>query len=126
MTDILQSAMEWLGDVFAASASQSATYRAPSQDVAVAHATRCGPKVAAVEVNGVLTTFEQVDFLVPAAELVTEDGVQLYPLKGDVVILADGTSYEVLGQPSARPYEYLGGSRSTFRIHTKQVTAKGV
>ena len=122
MTDMLDSAAEWLDDQRVRHLSRAVTYVRGESSVEVLAAV--GHTVFEVDDGtGVLEQYESRDFIVSASDLVI-DGVAITPARGDRIREEQAGTvyvYEVMA-PGRFPHaKFSDRSRRTLRIHTKLV-----
>jgi len=122
MADLLQSASDWLGEMFKTHASRTVTYKRGIDSVNVP-ASIGRTEFEIDDGFGVLQKFESRDFLILAADLVFS-GTSVLPERGDRIEETVGTTsyvYEVMAPGKEPAWRYSDPYRKTLRIHTKQV-----
>src|SRR3989442_440968 len=62
------------------------------------------------------------DYLGPIDELIA-GGIDMPPRRGDQIVEADGTVYELMDLGQANHFNFSGPGGNRVRIHTKQVAA---
>ena len=122
MSDLLETASNWLEEKRTQHASRVVTYARGEQSVEVA-ATVGKTTFEVDDGYGVLVRHESRDFLVLAADLVL-DAEQVLPNRGDRIRETQGSMvyvYEVLAPGKEPCWRYSDPYRKTLRIHTKQI-----
>jgi len=121
MTDLLETASNWLEDQRTKHATRTVTYRRGNDTVQVL--ASIGRTVFEIDDDyGVLKKIESRDFLILAADLVLA-GVTVIPQRGDEIEETQGTvtfTYEVMAPGKEPHFRYSDPYRMTLRIHTKQ------
>ena len=119
MSDILQSAVEYLDEVRKEYLSQTIVYARGATSVSIV-ATPMQQEFAIDNVDGTVTTLVSTTWIVSVADL----GALAPPRRGDQVRWnKTGTThvYEVMGPGGAPVYEDADPYRQAYKVHTKYV-----
>ena len=123
MTDMLQTAVEWLDAERKAHLSRDVTYHRGANSVTVG-ATLGATSLEVMDDGGVTVRTNQMDFIVSAADLVLA-GVLVTPTVGDRIVLIVGAvtkTFEVLPMPgSGEHYRTSDPAGTTLRIHARLI-----
>lgn len=122
-TNKLQSGMAFLSTQLTKHASQTVTYSRDADSVDV-HATY-GKKLLKLAdgMGGFRMEWTDMDFLIPAADLVL-NGSLITPLRGDLIHISQGgqvQTFEVFPYGSEPPWRWSDPYQLTARIHAKHV-----
>jgi hypothetical protein len=122
VTDLLEQAAGWLGDMRAAHLSHPVTYCRGYDSVEVA--ATVGRTVFEIDDgSGAVERFESRDFLIAASALVL-GGAATLPRPGDKVKEPAGGKlvvYEVMAPGKEPCWRWSDPFRKTLRVHTKQI-----
>ena len=122
MTDILESAGDWLARKMKVHASRPVTYRRGQSSVSL-QATIGRTEFEITGEFGVVEKAESRDFLIQAADL-SLDGVATQPKRGDQIHETQGNTtfiYEVMAPGKEPHWRYSDQYRKVLRVHTKQI-----
>lgn len=125
MADLLDKGSKWLGRQRREHAAQEVVYLRGGSSVGVP-ATIGQTDFQRDDGNGFPLTFQSVDFLITAADLVL-DGIPVTPERGDQVItgrIDEGVVYELMDNLGGPAWKYADAYRRVYRIHTKQVATR--
>lgn len=123
MPDILKDGLAWLTARLKASASQAVTYE--TDDGTVEVQATIGSKPLRIEDmdGGIRIEWSNVDFLIPAADLVI-GYVPVIPARGHKIYWTVGSDeqvYEVRPHDGEAPYRWSDPNQTLLRIHTLRV-----
>jgi hypothetical protein len=123
VTDRLKTGLAWLTTKMGAHASQRVTYLVGNDAIEVS--ATLGPKLLKLDdgLGGVRMEWTDMDFLIPAVDLVL-DGQPITPARGHKVLVTAGESvetYEVLPYGSEPAWRWADPHQSMFRIHGKNI-----
>jgi len=122
VTDLLQTASDWLEDQRNKHLSRKVTYQRDTSTAEI-DATIGRTEFEVDNGHGVLEHVASRDYLIPAADLVL-DGSQTLPQAGDRIRETDANQtfvYEVMAPADEPPWRYSDPYRKTLRVHTKHV-----
>jgi hypothetical protein len=118
MTNLLETASQWLSDQQDEHTSSDVVYSRGSLSVALV-AGRGRTRFDATDSSGMVINVQSHDFLV-SSDLIVLDGVQVLPEVGDK-ITADLLIYEVIRFGTEQHYRQCDPYGHKLRIHTKFV-----
>lgn len=128
MSDLIKDGLAWLTGQLRENVSQVVTYARGSDAVDVP--ATLGRKLLKLDdgMGGIRIEWTDMDFLIPAADLVM-DGVPLVPQRGDRVFLIaayDVQEFEVFPFGNEPAWRWSDPNQSMYRIHTKLISGVGV
>lgn len=122
MTNLLETASQWLSGQLDDNASSDVEYRRGSLSVSVV-AGKGRTSFDAVDSGGVVTNVESRDFII-TAETIVLDGIVVLPRVGDRIVEQNGDelhAYEVIRFGTEQHYRECDPYGHKLRIHTKYV-----
>lgn len=126
--DRLQAGLEWLAGRMATVAARTVYYhRAGLGVVALPATVEPTPRELNDQVFGTPIEYQNVDFIVRAADLVL-GGAPVAPERGDrVTDEYDGVryTYEVMSPFARPPFDWADNRHHSLRVHTKEVSREG-